>query len=137
MDECPLCYDQIEESRLVYSTPNVYSMIPISPLTSGHAMVLPKSHKKFEELSFEEFSEMRGLLAILKNRLVSLYPDKHPIIVTLTDTDHSSIKDHFHYHITPSRGNLRQLMAKFDENVKEDERLDPSKLEEMAASLRY
>tara|TARA_Y100000310_G_scaffold165412_1_gene165143 strand:- start:1493 stop:1906 length:414 start_codon:yes stop_codon:yes gene_type:complete len=136
MSNCPLCYTEVEGSRIVYSTHNVYSMIPIAPLVEGHAMILPKSHKKFEDVSSEELNEMKDMLTTLKDRLVSSYHDKHPIIVTLTDTDHSSVKDHFHYHIIPSSGNIRQLMAKFDESVSENERLDLSRLEEMAILLR-
>tara|TARA_Y100000310_G_scaffold330886_1_gene403351 strand:- start:550 stop:963 length:414 start_codon:yes stop_codon:yes gene_type:complete len=136
MSDCPLCYDKVEVSRVVYSTPNVYSMIPISPLMNGHAMVLPKDHKKIEDLSPIETMEIHDMLIILKDRLVSLDSDKHPMIVTLTDTDHSSIRDHFHYHIIPSKGNIRELMAAYDKDIPENKKLDSSELEKMAVLLR-
>lgn len=133
---CPLCIAVVNEQyRFVREDDLVYAMIPIAPLMEGHVMVLPKRHTKMEDLTSEELESLNNMVADLKDKLKEMYPEKPPIIATLSDTKHAAIPEHFHYHIVPSEGKLRKLISTYH-NIAEDQKAEPSELEQMAMRLR-
>lgn len=135
--KCALCQAVNESYRLIERTDTVYSIIPIAPLIEGHAMVLPIRHTTMENLTQKELVELNQQLNYLKDCLKLLYPLKHPMIVTTTDTAHSSIPDHFHYHLIPSEVKFSNLMAAHNPKInKNRQEAEISELERMAKILR-
>lgn len=134
--DCGLCTAVNEDYRIIERTERAYSMIALTPLVEGHTMVLPRRHTKMEGLTPEELVEMNAMMTRIKDKQVALYPNMHPIIACLSDTQHSSISDHLHYHLIPSEANIRKLMATYDPNIPEHQRADPEELERMATLLR-
>lgn len=125
-----------ENYRIIERTERVYSIIPITPLVEGHSMVLPVRHTLMEDLFPEELIEINEMLSHLKNKLVELYPLRHPIIATLSDTKHASIPGHVHYHLIPSEVNMRGLMAAYDSSISINKKTEIIELERMAKLLR-
>ncbi len=136
MRKCPLCDYEGNSSYVVHQTELVYSMPPIEPLVEGHVMILPRAHKSLENLSTEELLGIRDMISRLKDRLKSLYPSKHPLMISQTDTVHSTIPGHVHFHLIPSQANVRDLMASYDHSIPARRRLPISELEKMAAVLK-
>jgi len=138
MDECSLCraYEE-EKSRLVLENEYSFAIIPNTPMCEGHILTLPKKHTIYEDMSGEEHLALAALNGGLIEKLMHFYPNEHPLLVSLTQTKHSSVHGHFHYHLIPSAYNLRKLMATcFPNKIVEHQKLSPSELEQMAQKFR-
>lgn len=133
--QCNLCKALNDSYLIIKENKLAIAFLPISPLKEGHVMVLPKRHIKFEELTSEESKAVSELLIYLKNKLLKLFPEDHPLFVTLMDTKHSSIREHFHYHVIPSKDNLRKIISEYYK-VEENKKYDKKYLEKMAKKLR-
>ncbi len=134
---CGLCLAVHETYRIVNSIGGIaYSLIPLTPMVEGHAMVIPVAHKQMKDLSANEIFAINKLLVYLKEKLVALYPSRPPIISTHSDTSHASIPGHFHYHVIPSNGNLEKIMSGYDSLVYKKEGKAFEELEIRAARLR-
>lgn|SRR3989338_3510444 len=135
LNKCNLCSAISDEYLIIQENKLAIAFLPISPLNNGHVMVLPKRHVKLERLTSQESKSLSTLLIGVKNKLKNLFPEQHPIIVTLTDTNHSSIQDHFHYHILPSKDNLRKVFSGYY-NLEENKKLSKEELSNIARKLR-
>lgn len=135
-DDCKLCVLHQEENRVVYKAEKVYSIIPHAPMSVGHVMILPYRHTRFEELNIEELLQLRDMSGKLKDKLVELYPSTPPIFISVMDTAHASIPDHFHYHLIPSKTRFSELLAAYYGRSAERVILPESELELMAQRLR-
>jgi len=120
----------------VYKSENVYSIVPYAPMALGHVMILPYRHTRFEELNIEELLQLRDMSSRLKDKLVELYPTAPPLFVSVMDTSHASIPDHFHYHLIPSAVKLSELLAAYHHTDAKRVILPASELELMAQRLR-
>jgi len=89
-----------------------------------------------KDLSANEVLAINQLLIYVKEKLVTLYPSRPPLISTHSDTNHASIPGHFHYHIIPSGGNLEKIMSQYDPLIYKKERKTPKELERRAAILK-
>jgi len=137
MKECPLCtilHKQI--FRVIEENDGAYSFVPFEPQYEGHILVLPKRHAKLTELTAKELVAVRDLAVKLKNRLVELYPEAHPVIYTVTDTMHASIPQHFHYHIQPTKDDLRKVFASHYPGISIKKRASDAELERMANLIK-
>lgn len=135
-NNCQLCKYADYKPRIVHETDLVYSMIPNAPLLEGHVLVLPKKHKIMQALSAEELMALADMTGSLKDKLKTLYPLKHPLLVSQMDTMHSTIPGHFHYHLIPSGVNIRELVANSDSSISSRKELPIRELERMAILLR-
>ncbi|MEK6950171.1 MAG: HIT domain-containing protein [Nanoarchaeota archaeon] len=135
-DECGLCQGKKEEYRLVRREKLVYAMIPQEPLVEGHLLLAPQRHGKLESLTGEELVQLRDLTVVLKERLVQLYPAAPPYLYSVMDTSHSSIPDHFHYHLLPGSWNLRKVLACYDSTIPERRRASRSELESLTRKIK-
>ncbi|MBI2666226.1 hypothetical protein HYX13_01300 [Candidatus Woesearchaeota archaeon] len=133
---CNLCTAVNEEYRIVKKTDEAYAIIPLHPLVEGHVMILPKRHALLEELTAKELVELRDLVIILKNKLIDLYPERPPQLITDMNTFHASIPEHFHYHLVPNTYNFRTLLAAHDPAIPRKKEAVRSELEKMAKMLR-
>ncbi len=137
MNHCPLCeIPEKEQYRVVRNNDLVYAAIPYAPITEGHVMVLPKRHTRLRQLIPEELVSLNETIEDLKDRLVELFPERHPFISTMSDTKHASVPQHGHYHLLPSKYNLRVLYDCRDQRILSNEPVERSILEEMALRLR-
>lgn len=135
-DTCALCAIHTQDDRVVERGEEVYSIIPHAPLAEGHVMILPYRHARFEELTIYELLSLRDMAGRLKDRLMELDLTKPPMLVSMLDTRHASIPDHFHYHLIPSEVNMRKLLSHYDSSIPENRVLLESELERMARQLR-
>ena len=99
-------------------------------------MVLPLKHVKMEDLDPEEVLGLHSMVAKLKTRLVELYPDRHPTILTYADTMHASIPEHYHIHLIPTDVKIRQLISNYNPSISEREAKEASELERMAKKIK-
>ena len=132
---CALCTIVDETYRVVELGIRVYSIIPEAPVVEGHVMVVPRRHVLQQELNGDELMEINNMVVRLKDKLVQLYSQQHPLIVVSSDTSHASVPDHFHEHLVPSEVDLRYLMAKYY-GLPAKQRGLPSDLERRAKLLR-
>ncbi len=132
---CNLCSSLNDKYLIVRENKLAIAFLPISPLNKGHIMILPKRHVTLENLTSKESKAVSDILIRIKSKLKGLFPQEHPIIVTLTDTNHSSIQDHFHYHILPSKDNLRKIFSGYY-NLDENKKLSKEELTKIAKKLR-
>ena len=132
---CNLCTIVQEEYRVVALEERVYSIVPYTPLVEGHVMVVPRRHVWQHDLEADELREMNQMIVTLKNKLIVLYPQQHPLIWAASDTQHASIPDHFHYHLVPSAQNLRELISSYF-NIPVSREQPPADLERRARLLR-
>tara|TARA_Y100000310_G_scaffold345402_1_gene464523 strand:- start:31066 stop:31497 length:432 start_codon:yes stop_codon:yes gene_type:complete len=135
-EDCSLCTIIHEKYRVVQTSDLVYSVIPHAPLFDGHVMVLPKSHSKMKDLCMQETYELNNMIYTLKDTLVRMYPDNHPFIFTLGDTDHASISEHLHYHLVPSKVGIRTLTSTYYQLDSKYEVAPEDVLTNMATKLR-
>lgn len=135
-DDCGLCNAVFENYRVVRNTGLVYSVIPIAPLVEGHVMVLPIRHTRFQDMTKDEVYEAHQMICDLIGKLKVRYPAGHPLLGSVTDTDHAQIPDHGHYHLIPSSANFRTLMANYDPSIPRNKKLEQPELERLAVLLR-
>jgi len=99
-DDCPLCLiPDTKPAQLVERGKYVYAAIPYAPIEPGHVMILPYRHVLLERLNIEELVELRDMTCQLKDKLVGMYPDTQPMEVSMLNTVHASIPNHFHSHL--------------------------------------
>ncbi len=134
--ECHLCKAVGLKKLFVDENKYAIAFLPVAPLREGHILVLPRRHISYEKLTKEEHQSVAELVSVLKDELKNIFPNEPPLVVTLTDTIHSSIRNHFHFHLVPSRYNLRKLIAKAAPNIKENERIGLRELEEMTEKIK-
>lgn len=130
--ECELCNAKKENHRLIDENNHAFSIIPIEPLKLGHIMILPKKHVvNPSDLSKEELKDFFELSDKLKE-VVRKLSNQDPIIIINTGKHKS--QEHFHMHILPSKGHLRNLIGTY-ENIKERVLASKEELEKMKETI--
>jgi len=101
-----------EKYRLVKESELSFCIINIEPLKKGHVMVLPKRHvTNLNDLQPDEAKNLLNLCAELKDKVKEKY--SQDALIMLNTGKHSS-QEHIHFHIWPSLGGIRDLVASLE-----------------------
>jgi len=126
--ECNLCNALNEEWRLLKKTKKCFCIIAKWPLKEGHIIILPIRHvENYSGLSEEEAKEMFELVDEMDDVIKSKCGED--AIIYINKGKHGSER-HIHLHIVPSKGNLRQLMSKY-ENIPEKKDIPEKEMNKM------
>ena len=120
---CELCNSIKDEHRLIKETKYSFCIICKCPLRFWHLMVMPKRHvmqTNMNDLSLEESHDLMCLLNDIQKIVEDLSSES---AIILKNNGKHMTQAHLHFHIFPSKWNLRQLVANY-ENL--PERLDIS-----------
>ena len=84
-------------------------------------MVLPKRHVcTLEDLSSEECASLLHLAGMMQRAVTSAYGTVDHAIMEQNTGKHST-QPHLHFHVLPSKGNLRQMMASYESRSERQE----------------
>ena len=109
---CVLCGVVKEEFRLVKEGKYSFCVVCLEPLKKGHLMVLPKRHvTNLSDLDSKEAKDLLDFVFEIKEILFKKY-NHHPIL-HMNFGKHST-QEHIHFHLVPSKGNLRDSMGSFE-----------------------
>ena len=126
MLECPICYsNKVDDPGFVCENTSAYAFVPTSPILLGHLLILPKRHAKLSDLTEIELLDIQQLIEKMKVTLLKLaeaLPEikgHEPMLVSMMDTMHASIPEHFHFHLIPSKNKIRDLIESYStkENI--------------------
>lgn len=127
-------------SFVVLSTPILMAFLDIMPLSHGHLLLCPRSHKpKLSDVSREEAAELGIYLRILSRALSRTTGVHDWNVVQNNGAAAAQVVNHVHYHLIPrpeirANGKLRESFTMFGRGQRED--LDDDEAIELAAKLR-
>ncbi|KAK5634506.1 hypothetical protein RRF57_010219 [Xylaria bambusicola] len=127
-------------SFVVLSTPMLIAFLDIMPLSPGHILLCPRSHKpKLSDVSREEAAELGSYLRILSKALSRTTGIHDWNIVQNNGAAAAQVVNHVHYHLIPrpeirASGKFRESFTMFGRGQRED--LDDDEAIELAAKLR-
>ncbi|GGA47775.1 HIT family protein [Psychrobacillus lasiicapitis] len=104
MSECIFCkiIDGSIPSAKIYEDEHVYAFMDIQPLTKGHTLVIPKSHKEFVyDLSEDEASNLFKVVPKIASVLKETFG---PVGMNLLNNNGAPAGQsvfHFHLHFIP------------------------------------
>lgn len=126
--KCNLCDALNEEWRLIKKTNNCFCTVAKYPLKEGHIIIIPIRHiENYSDLSEEEAREMFKFVDEMSDVIKSRFGEE--AIIHINKGKHGSEK-HIHIHIVPSKGNLRQLISKF-ENIPKKKDIPEKEIKKM------
>lgn len=105
---CELCA-AYHEPRLIKENEHAFAVICKAPLKQEHVLVLPKEHIT----SFRDISPhaAQGFLTLLEEiKEIVKRAGKQDVLVVQNTGTHST-EPHIHFHVLPSKGNLRKLIS--------------------------
>ncbi|MFC1647988.1 HIT family protein [Nanoarchaeota archaeon] len=109
--ECPLCDALTQDYRLIYKDDLVFCIVCKEPVRPGHLLVLPVRHiEKISDLTPEELKRIHDFLDKLTPIVTGFGDD----VIMGLNRGTNSTQPHLHYHILPSKGSLREVVAKFE-----------------------
>ncbi|KAI1201681.1 HIT domain-containing protein [Nemania serpens] len=127
-------------SFVVLSTPVLVAFLDIMPLSRGHLLLCPRSHRpKLSDVSAEEAAELGAYLRILSRALSRATGVHDWNVVQNNGAAAAQVVDHVHYHLIPrpeirARGRFRESFTMFGRGQRED--LDDDEGVALAAELR-
>ncbi|KAI0970024.1 HIT domain-containing protein [Xylaria arbuscula] len=130
----------VPASFVVLSTPMLMAFLDIMPLSRGHLLLCPRSHKpKLSDVSPEEAAELGSYLRILSNALSRTTGVYDWNVVQNNGAAAAQVVNHVHYHLIPrpeirASGKFRESFTMFGRGQRED--LDDDEAVELAAQLR-
>ncbi len=138
-EKCPLCnIPKTDQYRVLHETELVYACLSLNSLGEGHSLVVPRRHAKLEELTLPELGDIRDMQAVLKDILLSKFPERPPMSYCMMDVPfHASIPEHAHYHLLPLGHNLRTVLHSYDPSIPENLPAKRQDLENLAKALRW
>jgi len=98
---CPFC-TPVPERELIVESAMVYSMLDKFPVSSGHALIIPKRHTaSYFDLSFKEQSACFFMLNKVKEILQKRFnPDGFNVGINIGETSGQTVP-HVHIHLIP------------------------------------
>ena len=132
---CKLCKIKEQKEFIILENDLAISFLSNAPLSEEHVMVLPKRHILYPEATKDEHQALAEIISQLNEKLKQLHPKKQPILISVTDTNHSSIPDHVHFHLIPSKYTIRQLIAR-THGVEERKEISEELLRSRSINLR-
>lgn len=117
---CELCDARNENWRFICETEHSFCVICKWPLKIGHVLVLPKkciSQKNFHLLSPDESYDLMCLVQTMEDVLNKLGDED---VITFKNSGEHSTEVHFHFHLLPSKGSLRDLFSNFEDIPKRE-----------------
>jgi len=98
---CPFC-NPVPERELIVESAMVYSMLDKFPVSSGHALIIPKRHTaSYFDLSFKEQSACFFMLNKVKEILQKRFnPDGFNVGINIGETSGQTVP-HVHIHLIP------------------------------------
>jgi len=98
---CPFC-NPVPERELIVESAMVYSMLDKFPVSSGHALIIPKRHTaSYFDLSFKEQSACFFMLNKVKEILQKRFnPDGFNVGINIGATSGQTVP-HVHIHLIP------------------------------------
>ncbi|KAI0432499.1 HIT domain-containing protein [Xylaria sp. FL1042] len=130
----------VPASFVVLSTPMLVAFLDIMPLSHGHLLLCPRSHKpKLSDVSPEEAAELGSYLRILSKALARTTGVYDWNVVQNNGAAAAQVVNHVHYHLIPrpeirASGKFRESFTMFGRGQRED--LDDDEAAELAAKLR-
>ncbi|KAI0914965.1 HIT domain-containing protein [Ustulina deusta] len=127
-------------SFVVLSTPMLMAFLDIMPLSHGHLLLCPRSHKpKLSDVSPEEAAQLGSYLRILSKALSQTTGVYDWNVVQNNGAAAAQVVNHVHYHLIPrpeirASGKFRESFTMFGRGQRED--LDDDEAIELAAKLR-
>ncbi|KAI1351556.1 HIT domain-containing protein [Xylaria sp. FL0043] len=127
-------------SFVVLSTPMLMAFLDIMPLSHGHLLLCPRSHKpKLSDVSPDEAAELGSYLRILSKALTRATGVYDWNVVQNNGAAAAQVVNHVHYHLIPrpeirASGKFRESFTMFGRGQRED--LDDEEAVELAAKLR-
>ncbi|KAI1420502.1 HIT domain-containing protein [Xylaria sp. FL1777] len=130
----------VPASFVVLSTPMLMAFLDIMPLSHGHLLLCPRSHRpKLSDVSPEEAAELGSYLRILSKALSRTTGVYDWNVVQNNGAAAAQVVNHVHYHLIPrpeirASGKFRESFTMFGRGQRED--LDDDDAMELAAKLR-
>jgi len=110
--ECEMCAAAGEDYRLLYKDEFCFCVVNREMMKKGHIMVIPMRHvTELCELSAEESGAIISLIWKMEHAVRRKYGEE--VLVVLNRGSHCS-QEHIHFHILPSKGNMRNLVSCFE-----------------------
>ncbi|KAI0882970.1 HIT-like protein [Annulohypoxylon maeteangense] len=125
---------------VVLSTPTLVAFLDILPLSAGHLLLCPRSHRpKLTDVTPSEAAELGVYLRVLSAALVRAtgVPDWN--VVQNNGAAAAQVVNHVHYHLIPrpeirASGRFRESFTMFGRGTREE--LDDEEAEALAEKLR-
>lgn len=111
---CNLCDAYTQEYRFVCESEHSFCFICKEPLKLGHVLIVPKkcvSQKEINKLTPDESYDLNCLVQTMEDVLGKLSGGN---VMTFKNSGNGSTECHFHFHLLPSKGNLRDLISGFE-----------------------
>ncbi|KAI2626283.1 HIT domain-containing protein [Xylaria nigripes] len=127
-------------SFIVLSTPMLIAFLDIMPLSPGHLLLCPRSHKpKLSDVSAEEAALLGSYLRILSKALSQTTGVYDWNVVQNNGAAAAQVVNHVHYHLIPrpeirASGRFRESFTMFGRGQREE--LDDEEAVVLAAKLR-
>ncbi|KAI0396383.1 HIT domain-containing protein [Xylariaceae sp. FL0594] len=133
-------YKLTPASFVVLSTPLLMAFLDIMPLSRGHLLLCPRSHRpKLSDVSAAEASELGVYLRLLSKALSRATGVHDWNIVQNNGAAAAQVVNHVHYHLIPrpeirASGRFRESFTMFGRGQREE--LDDEEAAGLAAELR-
>ncbi|KAI3331614.1 HIT domain-containing protein [Xylariaceae sp. AK1471] len=127
-------------SFVVLSTPMLMAFLDIMPLSHGHLLLCPRSHKpKLSDVSAAEAAELGSYLRILSKALSRTTGVYDWNVVQNNGAAAAQVVNHVHYHLIPrpeirASGKYSESFTMFGRGQREE--LDDDEAIDLAAKLR-
>ncbi|KAI8623664.1 HIT domain-containing protein [Xylariaceae sp. FL1651] len=127
-------------SFVVLSTPMLIAFLDIMPLSHGHLLLCPRSHKpKLSDVTSAEAAELGSYLRILSRALSRTTGVHDWNVVQNNGAAAAQVVNHVHYHLIPrpeirASGKFRESFTMFGRGQREE--LDDDEAVDLAAKLR-
>ncbi|KAI0489953.1 HIT domain-containing protein [Xylaria cf. heliscus] len=127
-------------SFIILSTPMLMAFLDIMPLSHGHLLLCPRSHRpKLSDVSTQEAAELGVYLRLLSKALSRTTGVHDWNVVQNNGAAAAQVVNHVHYHLIPrpeirAQGKFSESFTMFGRGQRED--LDDEEAAELAAKLR-
>ncbi|KAI1767805.1 HIT-like protein [Hypoxylon sp. FL1150] len=125
---------------VVLSTPSLIAFLDILPLSYGHLLLCPRSHRpKLTDVTSQEAADLGASLRILSAALVRATGVNDWNVVQNNGAAAAQVVNHVHYHLIPrpeirASGRFRESFTMFGRGVRQE--LDDDEAAELAERLR-
>jgi diadenosine tetraphosphate (Ap4A) HIT family hydrolase len=110
---CPFCNSDVIEKQLLYEGSSAVVLYSLTPMASGHVLVIPKRHvTRFEQLSPEELLEIQSMIGKLPPIYQKVYGATDYFLMQKNGVNAGQSVPHVHFHAFPCLSSLGQIVLK-------------------------
>ncbi|MTD31638.1 HIT family protein [Planomicrobium sp. YIM 101495] len=135
MSDCLFCkiIDGDIPSAKIYEDEHVYAFMDIMPVSKGHALIIPKTHREFVyEMTEDEAAKLFAVVPKIANVLKEKFQPAGMNLLNNNGAKAGQSIGHFHLHFIPRYDETDGFQARW---MTKEKHFTPERIAELAAEI--